>query len=300
MQAIHDYPMLSSNEEIALSRAWRNRHDVVAAHKLATSHLRLVAKIAIGYRGYGLPLSELIAEGSIGLLQAVNRFDPDRGFRLATYSMWWIRAAIQEHILHSWSLVKIGTTRAQKTLFFNLRRLKSQLHAIDDGDLSAEQVGKIAHLLDVPESEVLNMNRRLTGADYSLNAGIEPGADDQWQDWLIDETDSQESSLAEREELAGRKKALSAAFETLDQREQHVMSERWLKDDPARLETLASHYGVSRERVRQIEVRALTKLRKAMDVRVKETPTARHHPAAKPPGSLARPCAHRASRSAQV
>jgi RNA polymerase sigma-32 factor len=300
MQAIHDCPMLSSDEELALSRAWRNHHDVVAAHKLATSHLRLVAKIAAGYRGYGLPLSELIAEGSIGLLQAVNRFDPDRGFRLATYSMWWIRAAIQEHILHSWSLVKIGTTRGQKTLFFNLRRLKSQLHAIDDDDLSPQQVGKISHLLDVPESEVVNMNRRLTGADYSLNASIQSGADGQWQDWLIDETDSQEASLAEREEVAGRREALSAALKTLNPREQHILSERWLKDDPTRLETLAGHYGVSRERVRQIEVRALTKLRKAMGVRVNQAPVGPRHPAAKTPGPLPPPHAHRAWPPVQI
>jgi RNA polymerase sigma-32 factor len=285
-QAIHDYPMLSSDEELALARAWRERHDVTASHKLVTSHLRLVAKIAFGYRGYGLPLSELVSEGSIGLLQAVRRFDPERGFRLSTYATWWIRAAIQEHILHSWSLVKIGTTRAQKTLFFNLRRLKRKLHAIDDGDLSPEQVGKIVHLLDVPANEVINMNRRLGGADYSLNAGVEPGADDQWQDLLIDGTDSQEASLAEREELAGRKKVLSAALKTLNQREQHILSERWLKDDPTTLETLANHYDVSRERVRQIEVRALTKLRKAMDALVHPTPKARRHPAAKAPAAF--------------
>ncbi len=299
MQAIHSYPMLSLDEELALSRAWRNCHDVIAAHKLATSHLRLVAKIAAGYQGYGLPLSDLIAEGSVGLLQAVNRFDPDRGFRLATYSIWWIRAAIQEHILHSWSLVKIGTTRAQKKLFFSLRRLKSEMHAIDNGDLSPQQVGKVAHLLDVPESEVVNMNRRLTGPDYSLNVAIEPGENDQWQDWLIDETESQEASLAEREELTGRKKALSAAFKTLDERERHILSERWLKDDPARLETLARHYGVSRERIRQIEVRALSKLRKAMHVRLNQAPMAGRHPVARiaaPPPSYA----EEASRSVRI
>src|SRR5246127_4838618 len=203
------FPMLSSDEERALACRWRDQQDVEAVHKLVTSHLRLVAKIAIGYRGYGLPIGELISEGNVGMLQAVKRFDPDRGFRLATYAMWWIRAAIQEYILHSWSLVEMGTTAAQKKLFFNLRRLKGQMQAIDDGDLQPEQVAKIARMLDVPEQDVVSMNRRLAAPDHSLNATVRADSEGEWQDWLVDETESQENTYADREELNGRKALLS-------------------------------------------------------------------------------------------
>ena len=268
LQAIHHYPMLSKDEEIALSRAWRHNRDVDAVHKLVTSHLRLIVKIAAGYRDYGLPLSDLVSEGSVGLLQAVKHFDPDRGFRLSAYAMWWIRATIQEYILRSWSLVKLGTTAAQKRLFFNLRRLKGQMQAIDQGELQPEQVVKIAHMLDVRESDVVNINHRLAGPDHSLNAPVEPGMADEWQDWLVDETDTQETILAEREELAGRKEMLSGALNILDERERYILDKRWLKDDPATLETLAQRYGVSSERVRKLEVRALSKLRKAMQIAV--------------------------------
>src|SRR5450759_2509736 len=195
--------MLEPDEEYMLAKRWKEGEDSEAAHRLVTSHLRLVAKIAMGYRGYGLPLSELISEGNVGMMQAVKRFDPDRGFRLATYAMWWIRAAIQEYILHSWSLVKMGTTAAQKKLFFNLRRLKGQMQAIDDGDLQPEQVAKIAHILDVPEADVISMNRRLGAPDYSLNAPLRSDSEGEWQDWLVDESDSQETAIAEHEELSG-------------------------------------------------------------------------------------------------
>src|SRR6201747_300689 len=200
LQEIRKFPMLAPEEELALSKAWRDREDMDSAHKLVTSHLRLVAKIAMGYRGYGLPVGELISEGNVGMMQAVKRFDPDRGFRLSTYAMWWIRAAIQEYILHSWSLVKMGTTAAQKKLFFNLRRLKGQMQAIDDGDLKPEHVARIAHLLDVPEQDVVNMNRRLSSPDNSLNAPIKMDGEGEWQDWLVDEGESQETELADREE----------------------------------------------------------------------------------------------------
>ena len=243
---------------------------MAAAHKLVTSHLRLVAKIAMGYRGYGLPVGELISEGNVGMMQAVKRFDPDRGFRLSTYAMWWIRAAIQEYILHSWSLVKMGTTASQKKLFFNLRRLKGQMQAIDDGDLQPEQVAKIAHLLDVPEQDVVSMNRRLSSADSSLNAPIKMDGDGEWQDWLVDDSEGQESKLAEREELTGRKALLANALKTLSERERHILVERRLKDNPTTLEDLSQHYNVSRERVRQIEVRAFEKLQKSMKTQVAE------------------------------
>jgi len=265
LQEIHKFPMLSPDEELALAQSWRGRQDTDAAHKLVTSHLRLVAKIAMGYRGYGLPVGELISEGNVGLMQAVKRFDPDRGFRLATYAMWWIRAAIQEYILHSWSLVKMGTTAAQKKLFFNLRRLKGQMQAIDDGDLRPEQVAKIAKVLDVPEQEVVSMNRRLAAPDHSLNAQVHSDGDGEWQDWLVDETVSQEATIADREELTGRKALLSGALRTLNERERHILFERRLKDNPSTLEELSHHYGISRERVRQIEARALQRLRKRMD-----------------------------------
>src|SRR5487761_1689602 len=209
LEEIRRFPMLAPEEEYMLAKRWREHGDKDAAHKLVTSHLRLVAKIAMGYRGYGLPLSELISEGNVGMMQAVKRFDPDRGFRLSTYAMWWIRAAIQEYILHSWSLEKMGTTAAQKKLFFNLRRLKGQMQAIDDGDLQPEQVAKIARVLDVPEQDVVSMNRRLTAPDHSLNASVRADSEGEWQDWLVDDAESQEVVLAEREELTGRKSLLN-------------------------------------------------------------------------------------------
>lgn len=270
MQEIRKYPMLAHEEEERLARAWRNQGDQEAAHKLVNSHLRLVAKIAMGYRGYGLPVSELISEGNVGMMQAVKRFDPERGFRLSTYAMWWIRAAIQEYILHSWSLVKMGTTAAQKKLFFNLRRLKGQMQAIEDGDLQPEQVERIAHLLDVPEEDVVNMNRRLASADSSLNAPIKMDGEGEWQDWLVDDSDSQETTMAEREELTGRKALLATALQTLTPRERHIITERRLKDGPATLEELSQQYSISRERVRQIEVRGFEKLQKSMKAQVAE------------------------------
>jgi RNA polymerase sigma-32 factor len=270
MQEIRQYPMLAHEEEERLARAWRDKGDQNAAHTLVKSHLRLVAKIAMGYRGYGLPVSELISEGNVGMMQAVKRFDPDRGFRLSTYAMWWIRAAIQEYILHSWSLVKMGTTAAQKKLFFNLRRLKGQMQAIEEGDLKPEHVERIAHLLDVPEQDVVNMNRRLSSPDNSLNAPIKMDGEGEWQDWLVDDSESQETVLADREELTGRKALLATAMKTLTERERHIMSERRLKDNPTTLEDLSQQYNISRERVRQIEVRAFEKLQKAMKTQVAE------------------------------
>ena len=270
LQEIRKYPMLTPEEELELSKRWRDHEDMAAAHKLVTSHLRLVAKIAMGYRGYGLPLGELISEGNVGMMQAVKRFDPDRGFRLATYAMWWIRAAIQEYILHSWSLVKMGTTAAQKKLFFNLRRLKGQMQAIDDGDLQPEQVAKIARVLDVPEQDVVNMNRRLSAPDHSLNAPVRADSEGEWQDWLVDESESQETAIGDREELSGRKALLSSALQTLNERERHILIERRLKDNPTTLEELSQQYNISRERVRQIEVRAFEKLQKAMHTQVAE------------------------------
>ena len=270
LQEIRKFPMLSPEEELELSRRWRDHQDMDAAHKLVTSHLRLVAKIAMGYRGYGLPVGELISEGNVGMMQAVKRFDPDRGFRLATYAMWWIRAAIQEYILHSWSLVKMGTTAAQKKLFFNLRRLKGQMQAIEDGDLQPEQVAKIAHALDVPEQDVVSMNRRLSAPDHSLNAPVRTDSEGEWQDWLVDESDSQETAIAEHEEMSGRKALLANALKTLNERERHILIERRLKDDPTTLEDLSQQYNISRERVRQIEVRAFEKLQKAMHTQVAE------------------------------
>jgi RNA polymerase sigma-32 factor len=270
LQEIRKFPMLTPEEELSLSHRWRDNEDMEAAHKLVTSHLRLVAKIAMGYRGYGLPVGELISEGNVGMMQAVKRFDPDRGFRLATYAMWWIRAAIQEYILHSWSLVKMGTTAAQKKLFFNLRRLKGQMKAIDDGDLQPEQVTEIARVLGVPEQDVVNMNRRLAAPDHSLNAPVRQDSEGEWQDWLVDETESQETSIADREELTGRKALLAGALKTLNDRERDILIERRLKDNPATLEDLSHKYNISRERVRQIEVRSFEKLQKAMKTRVAE------------------------------
>ncbi len=264
LQDIRKFPMLEANEEYMLAKRWAEREEVDAAHKLVTSHLRLVAKIAMGYRGYGLPLSELISEGNVGMMQAVKRFDPERGFRLATYAMWWIRAAIQEYILHSWSLVKMGTTAAQKKLFFNLRKLKGQMQAIEEGDLKPEQVARIAEQLDVPEQDVISMNRRLAAPDHSLNAPLRVDGDGEWQDWLMDETDSQEIRLAESEELGKRRELLFKAMETLNDRERHILTERRLTENPTTLEDLSQEYGISRERVRQIEVRAFEKLQKSI------------------------------------
>ena len=226
LQEIRKFPMLAPEEELELWRPGGDHEAKGAAHQLVTSHLRLVAKIAMGYRGYGLPVGELISEGNVGMMQAVKRFDPDRGFRLATYAMWWIRAAIQEYILHSWSLVKMGTTAAQKKLFFNLRRLKGQMQAIEDGDLQPEQVAKIARMLAVPEQDVVSMNRRLAAPDNSLNAPVRADSEGEWQDWLVDESDSQEAALADREELSGRKALLSGALKTLNERERHILIAR--------------------------------------------------------------------------
>jgi RNA polymerase sigma-32 factor len=266
LQEIRKFPLLDQGEEYMLAKRWREHGDPDAAHKLVTSHLRLVAKIAMGYRGYGLPLSELISEGNVGMMQAVKRFDPDRGFRLATYAMWWIRAAIQEYILHSWSLVKMGTTAAQKKLFFNLRKLKGQIEAIEEGDLTPENVKKIAKELDVPEADVISMNRRLMGPDHSLNAPVRADGDGEgeWQDWLVDERDDQETRLGERQELGIRRDLLNKAMKLLTDRERHILNERRLKDNPTTLEDLSQEFGISRERVRQIEVRAFEKLQKAI------------------------------------
>ena len=264
LQDIRKFPMLAQDEEFMLAKSWREQGELEAAHKLVTSHLRLVAKIAMGYRGYGLPLSELISEGNVGMMQAVKRFDPDRGFRLATYAMWWIRAAIQEYILHSWSLVKMGTTAAQKKLFFNLRKLKGQMKAIEEGDLAPEQVAHIAETLGVPEDDVVQMNRRLAAPDHSLNAPLRMDGDGEWQDWLVDESESQETLLAESEELSKRRALLVRAMKTLNERERHILQERRLQDDPSTLEELSQVYGISRERVRQIEVRAFEKLQKSI------------------------------------
>jgi RNA polymerase sigma-32 factor len=264
LQEIRKFPLLEPEEEYMLAKRWREREDSEAAHKLVTSHLRLVAKIAMGYRGYGLPLSELISEGNVGMMQAVKRFDPDRGFRLATYAMWWIRAAIQEYILHSWSLVKIGTTAAQKKLFFNLRRVKGQLKALEEGDLKPETVTEIATRLNVPESDVVDMNRRLAAPDHSLNAPVRMDGEGEWQEWLMDEGDSQETLLAESQEFGRRQKLLDRALKLLNPRERRILSERRLKDEPTTLEDLSKEFGISRERVRQIEVRAFDKVQRAI------------------------------------
>ena len=261
---IRQFPMLEQSEEFMLAKRWQEHQDTEAAHKMVTSHLRLVAKIAMGYRGYGLPMSEVISEGNVGLMQAVKRFDPDKGFRLATYAMWWIRAAIQEYILHSWSLVKIGTTAAQKKLFFNLRRVKGQLKALEEGDLRPETVKEIATRLDVPESDVVDMNRRLAAPDHSLNAPVRMDGEGEWQEWLVDEGDSQETMLAESQEFGKRQKLLDRALKLLNPRERRILSERRLKDEPTTLEDLSKEFGISRERVRQIEVRAFDKVQRAI------------------------------------
>jgi RNA polymerase sigma-32 factor len=261
LREIRRFPMLDADEEFMLAKAWREHGDLESAHRLVTSHLRLVAKIAMGYRGYGLPLAELIAEGNVGMMQAVKRFDPDRGFRLATYAMWWIKAAIQEYVLHSWSLVKIGTTAAQKKLFFNLRRLKRDMKAIDEGDMSPEQVREIADILSVPEHEVVDMNRRLAGGgDQSLNAPVRIDGEGEWIDWLADETESHEKTIGNAQEQTQREKMLGIAMASLNGREREIIIARRLNDPPATLEDLSSRFGVSRERVRQIEVRAFEKL----------------------------------------
>ncbi|MCP1334906.1 RNA polymerase sigma factor RpoH [Futiania mangrovi] len=264
LQEIRKFPMLEPQQEYMLAKRWVEHEDADAAHQLVTSHLRLVAKIAMGYRGYGLPISEIISEGNVGLMQAVKRFDPEKGFRLATYAMWWIRAAIQEYILRSWSLVKIGTTAAQKKLFFNLRKVKGQIQAIEEGDLHPDQVKTIATKLSVTEDEVISMNRRMSGSDSSLNSPLRADSEGEWQDFLVNEDEDQETLLGEREELEQRRALLVKAMGVLNEREKHILIERRLKEDPSTLEDLAQVYGVSRERVRQIEVRAFEKLQKAM------------------------------------
>jgi RNA polymerase sigma-32 factor len=276
LEEIRRFPMLEPQQEYMLARSWREHGDTEAAHKLVTSHLRLVAKIAMGYRGYGLPISEVVSEGNVGLMQAVKRFEPEKGFRLATYAMWWIKASIQEYILRSWSLVKMGTTANQKKLFFNLRKAKSKISALNEGDLRPDQVQVIAKRLGVTEQDVVDMNRRL-GGDASLNAPIrDDGESGEWQDWLADDSESQETVMAEHEELDNRRKALSSALEVLNDRERRIFEARRLADDPVTLEELAEEFGVSRERVRQIEVRAFEKVQKAVKNRVSamETPPA--------------------------
>jgi RNA polymerase sigma-32 factor len=262
---IRKFPMLGKEEEFMLAKRWREHQDFDSARQLVNSHLRLVAKIAMGYRGYGLPIEEVISEGNVGLMQAVKKFEPDKGFRLATYAMWWIRASIQEYILRSWSLVKMGTTAAQKKLFFNLRKAKSEISALEEGDLHPDQVRLIATKLGVLDEEVVSMNRRLSGPDASLNAPLRSDSENEWQDWLADDNAvSQETQLAESEEKSIRMSLLEEAMTELTDRERHILTERRLKDDPTTLEELAGQYGVSRERVRQIEVRAFEKLQKAM------------------------------------
>jgi RNA polymerase sigma-32 factor len=264
LEEIRQFPMLEPQEEYMLAKSWREHGDRDAAHRLVTSHLRLVARIAMGYRGYGLPVGEVISEGNVGLMQAVKRFDPDKGFRLATYAMWWIRAAIQEYILRSWSLVKMGTTAAQKKLFFNLRKIKGQLKALEEGDLRPDQVKQIATRLGVTEEDVVSMNRRLAG-DSSLNAPVRNDAESgEWQDWLVDETMDQESALAESEERNQRHTMLMEALKGLNERERRVFEARRLADEPLTLEELSAEFGVSRERIRQIEVRAFEKVQKAV------------------------------------
>lgn len=264
LEEIRRFPMLEPQEEYMLAKRWQEHEDSAAAQKLVTSHLRLVARIAMGYRGYGLPIGEVISEGNVGLMQAVKRFDPDKGFRLATYAMWWIRAAIQEYILRSWSLVKMGTTASQKKLFFNLRKAKSQLQAFEEGDLRPDQVEKIATKLGVPEEDVISMNRRL-GGDASLNAPLRADTESgEWQDWLVDDSPDQESLLADREEMDRRRDYLESAMEGLNDRERRIFTARRLADDPLTLEELSTEFGVSRERIRQIEVRAFEKVQKAV------------------------------------
>lgn len=272
MEQIRQFPMLKPDEEYMLARAFTERGDVKAAHKLVTSHLRLVAKIAMGYRGYGLPVADLISEGNLGMMHAVKKFDPERGFRLATYAMWWIKASMQEYILRSWSLVKIGTTASQKKLFFNLRRLKGKIGAIDSGDLHPEQVTHIADELNVPEGDVISMNQRMSGGDRSLNVTVGAGGNNgtsEWQDWLEDDTDDQETMFAEREEFSARQKLMLESMSVLNEREMRIIEARRLSEPPLTLEQLAEEFSVSRERIRQIETRAFEKLSEA--VRTKAT-----------------------------
>ncbi|WP_332065398.1 RNA polymerase sigma factor RpoH [Bartonella sp. CB189] len=268
LEEIHRLPMLELKEEYMLAQRYREHNDLKAAHRLVTSHLRLVAKIAMGYRGYGLPIGEVISEGNIGLMQAVKRFEPERGFRLATYAMWWIKASIQEYILRSWSLVKMGTTANQKRLFFNLRKLKNKLQAFDSGDLNAEQVKEIATQLNVTEDEVISMNRRL-GGDASLNAPlrIKEGENSEWQDWLVDDSENQEQILIEQDELQNRRSMLTHAMDNLNEREKRIFKARRLSDEPLTLEELSNEFNISRERVRQIEMRAFEKVQHSISIR---------------------------------
>lgn len=272
LEQIRQFPMLEASEEYELATSWKDRGDVEAAHKLVTSHLRLVAKIAMGYRGYGLPMADLISEGNLGMMHAVKKFEPEKGFRLATYAMWWIKAAIQEYILRSWSLVKIGTTSAQKKLFFNLRRLKNKIQDVDQGHLQPEQITTIAETLDVSEADVISMDQRMAGRDHSLNTTISSDGDQvtEWQDWLEDESADQETSFAEAEEFNARKNLMVQAMASLNPREQRIIEARRLSDPPLTLEELAGEFEVSRERVRQIEVRAFEKLSSAVKEKAEE------------------------------
>ena len=266
LEQIRAFPMLEPKQEYMLAKAWKEKGDVESAHQLVTSHLRLVAKIAMGYRGYGLPVADLISEGNLGMMHAVKKFEPEKGFRLATYAMWWIKAAIQEYILRSWSLVKIGTTAGQKKLFFNLRRIKGQIQAIDDGDLKPEQVTHIATRLDVSETEVMSMNQRMAGNDRSLNVPLSRDGEGsgEWQDWLEDDSTDQETNFAEHEEYSARQGLMLEAMKGLNEREQRILQARRLAEPPLTLEDLAKEFSVSRERIRQIEVRAFEKLQKAV------------------------------------
>jgi RNA polymerase sigma-32 factor len=272
LNEIRRFPMLEPDQEYMLAKRWREHADPDAAHQLVTSHLRLVAKIAMGYRGYGLPINEVVSEGNVGLMQAVKRFEPDKGFRLATYAMWWIRASIQEYILRSWSLVKMGTTASQKKLFFNLRKMKSQISALEEGDMRPDQVQTIAHKLGVTEQDVIDMNRRMSG-DASLNAPLREEGEGEWQDWLVDESASQENTLAEREESDHRLGALRVALNVLNERERRIFEARRLTDDPMTLEALSDEFDISRERVRQIEVRAFEKVQSAVKAGVAKLET---------------------------
>jgi len=289
LEEIRRFPMLEPQQEYMLAKRWQEHEDAAAAQKLVTSHLRLVARIAMGYRGYGLPIGEVISEGNVGLMQAVKRFDPDKGFRLATYAMWWIRAAIQEYILRSWSLVKMGTTASQKKLFFNLRKAKSQLQALEEGDLRPDQVKQIATNLGVPEEDVVSMNRRL-GGDASLNAPLRADSESgEWQDWLVDDGPDQETKLVESEEMNRRREYLEAAMDSLNDRERRIFTARRLADDPLTLEELSAEFNVSRERIRQIEVRAFEKVQKAVQKAAVKAETPRAASSASAPAFSAAP-----------
>tara|TARA_A100001037_G_scaffold296434_1_gene316920 strand:- start:147 stop:1043 length:897 start_codon:yes stop_codon:yes gene_type:complete len=261
---IKKFPMLDAEEEYMLAKNWKENGNLQSAHKLVTSHLRLVAKIAMGYRGYGLPVNELISEGNLGLMQAVKKFDPDKGFRLATYAMWWIKAAIQEYVLRSWSLVKMGTTTAQKKLFFNLKKIKSQIAPTQEGDLKDEHVKEISKRLDVDSNEVINMNRRMMGQEKSLNAPIKSGEEDEWQDWIVDDSLDQELLISQQQEYNDKKELLNSAMKILNEREKEIITARRLSEDPITLEELSKKYKISRERIRQIETKAFEKLQKSM------------------------------------